>query len=161
MRKTYFFLLAFVCSFGLLNAQNNFNADDVVSDFEGLTLEPDSYWKGAELSGGCTSCLAYFSNVYDTTWMSWNQWAYSNMADDTTAGWLNQYSAITAKGYDPVASGGVNYGLAYVPSDFMTGAIIPVSMGFIDLKSHVVKSFYVTNSTYAALSMENGDQVSK
>ncbi len=161
MRKTYFFLLAFVCSFGLLNAQNNFNADDVVSDFEDLIIEPDSYWNGADLSGGFTSGLAYFPNVFDTTWMSWSQWAYSNMADDTTAGWLNQFSAITAEGYDPVASEGKNYGLAYVPTDFMTGEIIPITMNFADLNVHEIRGFYITNSTYAALAMEDGDAVSK
>ncbi len=161
MRKTYFFLLVFVCSFGLLNAQNNFNADDVLSDFECLILEPDSYWNGADLSGGFTSGLAYFPNVFDTTWMAWNHWAYSNMADDTTAGWLNQFSAITAQGYDPISSGGVNYGLAFVPSDLMTANIIPIAMNFSDMKAHLVKGLYVTNTTYAALSMEHGDQVSK
>lgn len=161
MRKTYFFLLAFVCSFGLLNAQNNYNADDVISGFEELSLWPDSYWNGSDLSGGFSSGLVHFPNNYDTTWGAWNNWAYSNMADDTTASWSNQFSAITAQGYDPLASGGKNYGLAFVPSDLLIAHLIPISVDFVDMKAHEVRGFYVTNSTYAALTMEYGDQFSK
>lgn len=161
MRKTYLLLLVFASIFGNLCAQNSITATDVVSDFENLSLGPNTYWNGADFSGGFASGFVHFPNDYDSTWGAWNNWAYSNMADDTTAGWLNQFSAITAEGYDPSASGGKNYGLAFVSSDFISTHLIPVSIDFLDWKANEVKGFYVTNTTFAGLSMEQGDQVSK
>lgn len=161
MKKNYFSLLALLMLFGPVNAQQGVTDDDVVSDFENLLLEPNSYWNGSDLSGSFSSGLAVFPNTYDTEWMSWSQWAYSNMADDTTAGFMNQYSAITAAGYDPVGSGGSNYAVAYASNDFISGEVMPVPMKFSDTAAHVVKGCYVTNSTYAALAMENGDDFSK
>ena len=156
MRKLY--LAAFILALLLpsFQAQNQ-----VISDFEDLDLEPNSYWNGSDLSGGFTSGLAYFQNFYDTAWGTWSKWVYSNMADDSTAGYLNQYSAITAQGYDPASSGGKNYGVAWIPIDWVSTENIPVPINFADHSAHEVQGFYATNSTYAALSMEYGDAVAK
>jgi hypothetical protein len=161
MKKNYFSLTALLMVFGLANARQGVTDDDVVSDFENLLLEPNSYWNGSDLSGSFSSGLAVFPNTYDTEWMSWSQWAYSNMADDTTAGFMNQYSAITAAGFDPVGSDGSTYAVAYAPNDFISGEVIPVPLKFLDTAAHIVKGCYVTNSTYAALAMEDGDDFSK
>ncbi|MDY6839745.1 MAG: DUF4465 domain-containing protein [Thermodesulfobacteriota bacterium] len=72
-------------------------------------MASDSYWNGSDSSGGFISGDAHFSNCYDTSRGSWDGWAYSNMTDTTTAGWTNQYSAITGGG----AGGSANYGVAY------------------------------------------------
>ena len=161
MRNTYFLWLVFAFFTGGLHAQDHFSSIDVISDFENLALEPDSYWNGSDLSGGFISGLANFPNDYNPDWFAWNQWAYSNMADDTTAGYINQYSAITARGYDPLASGGATYAVAYVLSDFISTELIPVPLRFADNHPHHPIGFYVTNGTYPALAMENGDDYSK
>jgi hypothetical protein len=161
MRNTYLLLLVLALSPGVVKAQQSNSPLQVISDFEDLALAPDSYWNGSDLSGGYISNLAFFPNDYNPDWMAWNQWAYSSMADDTTAGFLNQYSAITASGYDPAASGGSNYAVAYVISDFLTNELIPVPVRFADNRSHYPDGFYVTNGTYPALAMESGDDYSK
>jgi len=161
MRNTYFLLLAFILGTGVAEAQQSPSLDGVISDFENLALAPDSYWDGSDLSGGFTSGLATFPNTYNPDWFAWNQWAYSSMADDSTAGFMNQFSAITANGYDPAGSGGSTYAVSYVLSDFLTNELIPVPILFSDSISHVVEGFYVTNGTYPYLSMLQGDEYTK
>ena len=131
----------------------NIEGDYHVADFEDNQLEPDSYWNGADGSGGFSSSLAYFPNDYNEDFGSFAGWAYSNMANDTTAGLSNQFSAITAAGFDTSASGGSNYGLSYI-----NGAS---KVKFTDTATRKVKGLYVTNSTYAALSMKYGDDYAK
>ncbi len=123
------------------------------ANFEDNQLEPDSYWYGSDGSGGFNSSHAYFPNNYNADYDSFTGWAYSNMANDTTSGFSNQYSAITAAGFDTLSSGGSNYGLSYV-----SGAS---KVMFTDSSAHKVKGLYVTNSTYAALSMKYGDDYAK
>lgn len=72
-------------------------------------------------------------------------WTYSNVNDTTTAGFTNQYAAFT--GTD--ASGSGNYAIGY-PT-----AIIDLPAGLTPA------SVAVTNTTYAALSMLQGDAFSK
>lgn len=125
--------------------------------FDDLTLSPNSFWNGSDLSGGFVSGPLNFPNDYNESWASWSGWAYSNMSDDSTAGFLNQYSAITAEGFNAAASEGVNYGVGYIPIDFITGENIAVPVYFDNDESHEIKGLYVTNSTYATLTMEYGD----
>ncbi len=135
--------------------------DYAVSDFEDLTLDHDSYWNGSDGSGGYVSGSAFFPNYYDAIFYSWSGWAYSNTGDDSTMSYSNQYSAITASGIDTLSSGGRNYGVSYVLSDFITAETIPVPLDFIDYSAHEVKGFFVTNSTYAALILGQGDAFAK
>lgn len=129
------------CIFGI-----TFVANASVANFDDLTLNSGSYWKGADFSGDFTSGGAVFNNNF-TDWgygmTSWDGWAYSNMSDTTTPGFGNQYSAITGS-----AHSGSNYGIAYI--------------GWTELPSitfesaSIVQSIYVTNTTYAYLAMLNG-----
>jgi hypothetical protein len=160
MKNVCALLIAVAFGTGLLNAQT-WAEDDIVSDFENLPLEANSWWNGSDMTGGFQSGLASFPNTYDPDWQSWSFWAFSNMADDSTAGWMNQYSAITAAGYDTVASGGTNYAVAFVPTDFGTMEMLAVPVSFTDSMPHLVRGLYVTNTTYAALAMEFGDDFSK
>ena len=134
---------------------DNFNdtvfTHTTISSFDDVSLDPENaYWNGSDLSGGFTSGHAYFYNYYNPSWGSWSGFAYSNMKDDTTAGWTNQYSAITAGG----VNGSNGYGVAYA------GAPVSVKLDNT-LAGTTLKGVFVTNSTYATLSMENGDAYAK
>lgn len=135
--------------------------DYEVSDFENLSLEPNSFWNGSDLSGLFSSGILNFPNFYNPSWASWSGWAYSNMADDSTAGYLNQYSSITARGFDVDASQGSNYAVGFVPIDFVTAENTPIPVYFNQGESHQVKGLYVTNSTYTALTLKYGDDFTK
>ena len=145
----------------IVGVQLDISGNYTVSNFENLTLGKDSYWNGSDGTGGFDSGLAYFPNDYNDAFGSWSGWAYSNMTNDSTPGYTNQYSAITAAGVDTLQSGGKNYGVSFVPTDWMTSETLPVSLNFIKNSKHEVKGLYVTNSTYASLSMEQGDAFAK
>ena len=130
-----------------------------VSDFEDLTLSEESYWDGSDASGNFVSGLARFAN--NNFGGFWDGWAYSNTSDVTTPGSVNQYSATTGAGFDTSGSEGKNYGVAYVPTDWVTYEAKTVQLSFTDSSSHYIKGLYVTNSTYATLSMEQGDAFAK
>lgn len=121
-----------------------------VSTFENLPLEPDSFWNGSDLSGGFVNGNTFFRNDYDATFQTWSGFAYSNIKDSTTSGFGNQYSAITASGF----SGSSNYAVA-MDYDNVTASFSPFA------EQTYVEGFYVTNNTYAYLSMRDGDLFAK
>ncbi len=135
----------------IVGVQPTIDGDYVISDFEDLPLEAESFWNGSDGSGGFESGIAYCPNTHDPEWGVWSGWSYSNISDNTTPGWLNQYSAITAAGVDTIESGGANYAIAYSPAALL----------FSDSSSHQLKGMYITNTTYAALSMKHGDDFTK
>ena len=122
--------------------------------FENPTLAqplpgPNSFQNGATLSppGSFTTGGATFNNDYNPTFGSWTGWSYSNVADVTTPGFGNQYAAysLPTGGGDASANYGVAFGAPTI--DFAPGNR-PVSAR-------------ITNTTYAALSMRDGDQFAK
>ena len=131
---------------------NNTNAQ-VISNFENLNLPLNSFWNGSETYGhnSFTSGNAKFNN--HTTKEFWGDfwqsgWAYSNVIDSTTAGSINAYAVRAGIGADNSA----NYVIGKDKSKIiLTG----------ESKGKTVDGFYVCNSTYAALSMENGDKFGK
>ncbi len=129
------------------------NPDFIISTFDNHELSENSYWNGSDGEGGFSSGLAYFVNNYNAKWAAWSGWSYSNMTDVTTPGYENQYSAITGSGIHNIENQNKNYGVSYLFGE------TPVH--FTDNSAHIVKGFYVTNSTYSALSMLNGDGVAK
>ncbi len=144
---------------GTLETENSFLVgvypeiigDYLLSDFDDLALNPENYWNGSDGSGGFASGEIFFPNYYNADWGSWSQWAYSNVSDNTTPGWLNQHSAITGSGIRPELQSGSNYGIAYYPT----------ILKFNNPSSHNIKGMFVTNNTYTALSMKYGDAFSK
>ncbi|MGQ9845943.1 MAG: DUF4465 domain-containing protein [Bacteroidales bacterium] len=144
---------------GIINAADSFS----IAYFDELPLAPDSYWNGSDGSGGFSINEAFFTNDYDPTYGSWSGFAYSNMRDDSTAGYTNQFSAITRGGMNATDTGGTNYAIGFVPLDWMGGTYkpIPIKVTFSDSLEHALSGFYVTNSTYAYLSMKNGDSFAK
>lgn len=123
-----------------------------VSTFENLTLSKNTYWDGSKTTPDTlfTSGNAVFPNSYNPMFGGYWQsgWAYSNMQDSTTSGAANLHSAITAIGYN----GSVNYAVG------QNGAKIILSGTSLH---GIVKGCYITNGTYATLSMEQGDAFAK
>lgn len=126
--------------------------------FENLTLSVESYWDGSDLTGQHNNGLFNstfssgdftFSNTYDTTFGSiygyWSKgWAYSNITDSITSGAANLFSARAGKG-------------AFESENYVVGTnnstiIFNQPQGFTAM---------VTNSTYAANSMRDGDMFAK
>ena len=133
-----------LCVVFVLGIGRMVKAEQIVN-FEDLILESESYWNGSDGSGGFASGGAWFSNNYDSTYGSWDGFAYSNITDTTSSGWASQYNAITGGGQDNSA----NYAVGYV------GWLEPPTMT-LDVPT-VVDGVYVTNNNYAYYSMLYGD----
>ena len=144
---------------GVINQGDAFS----LSNIDEIPLAIDSYWNGSDLSAGFSSGLAYFNNEYDTSYFSWSGFSYSNMRDDSTTGWTNQYSVICAGGIHAPDSGGTNYVTAYIIADYMSPTYDPIPniINWTDSSTHLVSGFYACNSTQTYLSMLNGDAVAK
>lgn len=99
------------------------------------------YYNGSDGAGGFESHGVFFGTDYNADWMSWSGWAYSTTTDTGTAGFGNQYSS-----YAGSAASGAVYAVTYAPS------AIPLPAGHRD-----PVSVAVSNVTYAALSMAEGD----
>jgi hypothetical protein len=131
------------------------NATAAVADFDDLT--PDTpyagpgdgaYWNGSDGSGGVTTGGVHFANSYNQTYGCWDSWAYSNTTDTTTPGFMNQYSAYTGGAFS-----GTNYGVYFAPWTPAPTVTAAAPCTF--------EGMYVANTTYAALSMLNGDSPAK
>ncbi|MBH8565800.1 DUF4465 domain-containing protein [Nostoc sp. CENA67] len=137
-------------SIGLVSAVSTPVFGQQIVDFEDLNLAPETYYNGSDGAGGFTSQGAFFNNRYSQRFGNWSGWSYSNTTDTTTPGYTNQFSAYTGGGAD----GSSNYGVAYT--------FQPGGSAYIDLPTGLsAKSAQITNTTYAVLSMLNGDQFAK
>lgn len=118
-------------------------------DFEELPLPAaDTFYNGADEAGQFVSQDVTFGLSYsEESWgVSWSGFAYSNMTDNTTPGFMNQYSAFAGEG----AEGSENYGV-YYSHDTITFPGTGANFGEIA----------ITNTTYAGISMRDGDQFAK
>ncbi len=105
-------------------------------------------------TGKFTSETLDFNNSNESSFGAWTGWAYSNVTDNTTEGFTNQFGVFAGGG----ASGSATFGLGFV--DVNGDSALPtITRQQSDLRN--IDSIKVTNSTYAALSMINGDQFAK
>jgi len=132
-----------------------------VITFDDLPLGPESAEEGAGLTpygtgtvfgttehfNRFTSGGLAFENRYIPAFGTWSRWAYSNRTDTTTPGFTNDLSAFTGGG----AGGSANFGVG-----FNAVNTLELAAGF-----RAPVSVMVTNVTYAALSMRDGDGFSK
>jgi len=116
-----------------------------VVNFDALTFDSTGVWNGSDLSGLYEEDGFRFYNSFDTIWSSWSGFSVSSITDSLTEGWGNQYGVSSGAAYS-----GANFAVAYTDN--------PATISF-DTK--VIDGFYITNSTYAAISMLNGDQFAK
>jgi hypothetical protein len=93
-----------------------------------------------------------FFNGYTEAFGSWNGWSWSNVEDSATAGFLNQYASFPGGGSDGVGgtdSGG-NYAIGFSGEAYFN---LPSLTELVSVD--------LANSTYAALSMRDGDQFAR
>ena len=136
---------------------------ELVVDFEDLTLPPDSFHNGnpgnllpgQTHDGSFTSRGATFHNTFGIDqkfgFEYWSGWAYSNRGDTTTAGFGNQYSSFAGGG----SGGGGIFGVA-----FAGGGDAYINLPDVGFAPDAM-SARITNTTYAALSMRDGDSFSE
>ncbi len=119
-------------------------------DFESFTLAADTFDNGSAGNGDFllgTDQIRFSNEFTPNNWGgSWTGYSISNMSDVTTAGIGNQYSVFTGSGYD----GSSNFAIGY-------------SSGLITCENEYqfIDSFKITNTTYTAISMRDGDSFGK
>ena len=116
----------------------------------GARIASDSSDNGSDGSGGFVSGPVSLNNDYDSTFGSWSGWSVSNSTDVTTPGYLNQYSSISG-------GGALDSSSYFVASAYGYPALPTITLSD-DL---TFDSLLVTNTTYAALSMQEGDSFAK
>jgi hypothetical protein len=147
--KNQFFAVALgLLVFSACNKDGNLVETKTV-DFENLTIGSSLYWNGSDGTGVFNSVGVSFKNNFNTTYGSWDGFAYSQKADILTPGINNQYSV-----YD--ATNGTNKFALYFPP-FGADAFASFPAGI----EYTIRSISACNSSYTALSMKNGDNYSK
>ena len=150
MRKNYLLAVsAFAVVWTTSCKKDEVDRDEPISvtiTFEDVALQPQSYLNGSDLSGSFTAGGTVFENSFDTVYSSWSGYACSNVIDDTTGDWTNQFAS-----YAPGGSASSNYAVYYHAGAYGPASFIRFSQA-VDLIS-----VQVTNGTYPALSMLNGD----
>ena len=120
-------------------------------DFEQFNLSAGAFLNGSDGSGGFSAGNLFLPNTYNEEFGSWSGWAISATTDTETPGFTNQYSAYTGSGYE----GSTTYAVTYTAG---TGSVVEMEG---EAAGGAVDGMYITNSTYAALSMLNGDMFTK
>jgi hypothetical protein len=139
MKKIYMVLAAVIANCAAFS--------QTVSNFENITLGTDTFNDGSDLSSGFQTGNAFFNNTYAGYSTGF---AVTNKTNTTTAGYTNSYSSITGGGYSST-----NYAVANVSGDAAKIRLNGAAAG------KAVNGFYITNTTYAYLSMKDGDQFAK
>ncbi len=126
-------------------------AEAAIVTFEDLTLPPESYWNGADGSGGFRSGGAFFENrytAYDGAGF-WDGFAYSNRTDTEISGIEGQYNAIPGSGQGDSQT----YGIAFV------GWEKPPTLTLSTPQQ--LQGLYVTNNNYTYYDLIHGSGISK
>ncbi|MCU0422728.1 MAG: DUF4465 domain-containing protein [Bacteroidia bacterium] len=145
MKKQIFTSLIVVLTIVNLKAQT-------VADFESLGLSTNQVLNGAgdPVNSNFSSGNILFNNTYQTVFGGyWSAgWAYSTLKNDSTPGLTNLYASYAAKGN----ANSMKYGVGQQGSTIRTSGADA---------GDTIYGFYVTNSTYAGLSMKTGDMFAK
>lgn len=123
------------------------------STFEDFNLGIDSSLNGSDQQGGFQNGNLYFPNTYDAQFNSWFGFGISSITDNTTAGFTNDLSCIAGEG----ALNSTTYAVAFM-SYLTNNAVIELTG---PAAGGAMEGIYVNNSTYAFLSMRDGDAVAK
>ena len=135
----------FSCLIGLTSFALPSTAGALAATFDDLGLGSESFLNGSTLAGGYASGGIFFENDYNATYDSFTGFAASTSTDATTPGFGNQFGNITGSG----SGGSAGFGLAYLNARI----VLPTPQ--------IVLGAEFTNTTYAGLSMLNGDGFAK
>lgn len=124
-------------------------------------MTEETAWKGSAETDGFVSEGFHFNTNF-TDWgggfTSWSGFAYSNQTDTTTAGYTNETSAIAGAGYeDPFIDSAYRDPYAIAFGSDRGQSVIGFPAGTIGAP----QSIRITNTTYAYLSMRDGDDFAK
>ena len=124
------------------------SAAGLVSTFEEIALTPEGHYFPAATTTFASGAARFAHDYADYGFPGccWSGWTVSNVTDNTTAGYGNQYSAVAGGGQ----GGSAQYGIAYVGEATVT----------FDAPQ-VLSGAWFTNTTYAATSMRDGDGFAK
>ena len=115
----------------------------LVFDFENVVLGTETYDNGSGGTANFTNDQLTLSNNYSGGF--WTGFTISNTTDVITASFTNESSSYTGAGRNSD-----NYAVYYSDGEISTAN-----------DQLQVEGFYITNTTYAALSMLNGDSFAK
>lgn len=127
---------------------NKINAQ-FVADFEDFGLEIDDFDNDGDADGGYESGTIFFPNSYNADFDSWTDWAISTLRDTTTEGFLNPLSSFAGSGK---ASD------TYAVASAFESVLFKMQE---QSQGKPINGLYLSNNTYAALSMRNGDSFAK
>lgn len=118
--------------------------------FESFNVGGAGFLNGSDLSGGFLSSNVFLSNNYNPTFSSWSGFSISDHTDTTTTGFGNQYSSFAGEGANgsQIYAVGNTYGNAVLELPYKDGG-------------NALQGVMISNATYAALSMRNGDNLAK
>jgi hypothetical protein len=145
--KNKFYRFAFAIAFStLLCSQSNAQS---ISNFEDISLQGANDYKipsNGNFDSKFSSGSCDFKNNYDISYGGfWTSgWAYSKTNDTIVGDYSNLYASYANKG--------VGNSNNYAVSQNET---------FINLKQNIIQGLYISNTTYAALSMKKGDAFAK
>lgn len=114
MKKFVLMVVALLCAFSCFSQ---------VVDFEELTLQPNSSWVGSDGTGQFTSSYLTLYNNYNSSYSSWEGFAYTNDTDVETYDYDN-ISCAAGHG----ANNSANYAVCYVGSEW-TPPYAPIPSG--------------------------------
>jgi len=120
------------------------SAQSAIATFDDLTLAPESFFAPQAATTFTSGDASFVHNFTDFGGgCCWSGFTYSNTTDTTTAGFTNQYSAITGSG----VNGSANYGISN-----------PGSTSQVNFSTATtVNGAYFTNTTYAFLAVRDGN----
>jgi hypothetical protein len=150
MKKFFLVALFALVAIGFSSCETE-ETIDVKIDFQGLNLNPESFWNGSDGSGNKKIGIATFINNFND-WgggvTSWTGFSFSNVSNIAMPGLANQYSAMVSEGQVTSNIYAVAYCVGnstYITFDWL---VEPLEVD-------------VTNSTYAYLALLNGSDFSK
>ena len=129
---------------------SGFCLSQTTADFENFDLEPNNFLNGSDGVNEFRSGNLVLINDYNADFDSWSGWAISNTTDTQTPGFTNQYSCIAGSGFDN-------------SDTYATAFVLGESQAYTtDLaQGGTCEGLYINNSTYAFLSMLEGDAFAK
>jgi hypothetical protein len=136
---------SFLLGFSLITFSQN------IVDFEELTLAPDTFWDGSDLSAaGFGSNGLFFPTYYNAEFSYFDGgFGYSNVTDSITSGYGNLFASKSGSGANNSEKYAIAYGGSYIKPSEINGW--PISS----------MTFYINNGTYAYNSMRDGDKFAK